>query len=53
MTIEEPTDAIENLLREDRTFPPSEGFVAAALLSDPGIYERTAGEEGFRAFWTE
>ncbi len=47
----EPT--IENLLREDRTFPPPRGFVDNALLSDASIYERTATEEGFRAFWTE
>jgi acetyl-CoA synthetase len=55
MTTEDRTDAatIENLLREERTFPPSEEFVANALLSDPEIYERTQGEEGFRAFWTE
>ena len=45
--------AIENLLREDRTFEPSPEFRAAALLSDGSIYERTASEEGFRAFWTE
>jgi acetyl-CoA synthetase len=56
MTTEERsagTDAIENLLREDRTFPPSAEFVAQAGLSDPSIYERTASEEGFRAFWAE
>ena len=54
MTTEDRTDAatIENLLREERTFPPSEQFVADALLTDPGIYERTASEEGFREFWT-
>jgi acetyl-CoA synthetase len=54
MTTEDRTDAatIENLLREERTFPPSEQFVADALLTDPGIYERTASEEGFRDFWT-
>jgi acetyl-CoA synthetase len=46
-------EAIENLLREDRTFTPSKAFVADALLADPAIYERTASEEGFRAFWTE
>ena len=45
--------AIENLLREDRTFEPSREFRAAALLDDASIYERTASEEGFRAFWTE
>jgi len=55
MTTEKPASvqAIENLLREDRTFPPAAEFVENALLSDPGIYERTATEEGFRAFWTE
>jgi acetyl-CoA synthetase len=55
MTTEERTDAatIENLLREERTFPPAQEFVANALLSDPSIYERAASEDGFRAFWTE
>jgi acetyl-CoA synthetase len=55
MTSEERTDAatIENLLREERTFPPSQAFVDNALLSDADIYERAATEEGFRAFWTE
>jgi len=55
MTTEDRTDVatIENLLREERTFPPPAEFVANALLSDPSIYERTASEEGFRAFWTE
>jgi acetyl-CoA synthetase len=55
MTTEDRTDAatIENLLLEERTFPPSDPFVAKALTSDPAIYERTASEEGFRAFWTE
>jgi acetyl-CoA synthetase len=55
MTTEDRNDAatIENLLREERTFPPSEEFVANALLNDPEIYERTASEEGFRAFWAE
>ncbi len=47
------TEAIENLLREERTFPPSAEFVASAVASDAGIYERTATEEGFRSFWTE
>ena len=50
---EQPPEAatIENLLREERTFPPPPDFKAKALLSDPGIYERAADEEGFRAFW--
>ncbi|MEO8247648.1 MAG: AMP-binding protein, partial [Chloroflexota bacterium] len=46
-------DAIENLLREDRTFPPPAPFSASALIDDPGIYERTATEDGFREFWTQ
>jgi acetyl-CoA synthetase len=56
MTTEErtsSTDAIENLLREDRTFPPPPEFVERALINEPGIWERTATEDGFRAFWTE
>jgi acetyl-CoA synthetase len=55
MTSEGRTDAatIENLLREERTFPPSRAFVDNALLSDAEIYERAATEEGFRALWTE
>ena len=55
MTTEERSDAatIENLLREDRIFPPPKDFVANAVLNDAGIYERTATDEGFRAFWTE
>jgi acetyl-CoA synthetase len=50
----ERTDAatIENLLREDRTFPPPRDFVANALLDDADLYEHTATEDGFRAFWT-
>jgi acetyl-CoA synthetase len=47
----EPT--IENLLREERTFPPSPEFVANALVDDPAIYDRAASEDGFRDFWTE
>ncbi|HSK93291.1 MAG TPA: acetate--CoA ligase [Candidatus Angelobacter sp.] len=54
MTTEDRTDAatIENLLREERTFPPPAGFVADALLDDADIYQRASSEEGFRDFWT-
>ncbi len=45
-------EAIENLLREERTFPPSAAFIANAMATDPGIYERAASEDGFRDFWT-
>jgi acetyl-CoA synthetase len=42
---------IEDYYREDRTFPPSPEFVAQAVVSDPGIYERAeADPEGF---WAE
>ena len=55
MTTEERSDAatIENLLREERTFPPSDEFVANAVLRNPSVYEETRSEDGFRAFWTE
>jgi hypothetical protein len=39
MTTEERTDssadAIENLLREERTFPPPAAFVSQANINDP------------------
>ncbi|PZR63033.1 MAG: acetate--CoA ligase [Chloroflexi bacterium] len=42
---------IENLLREERTFPPPAGFASRALITDPAILEQASTEEGFRAFW--
>ena len=55
MTSEDRNDSatIENLLLEERTFPPPQPFVDNALLDDPAIYDRTQTEEGFRDFWTE
>ena len=51
---EGPVEAtIENLLREERTFPPSADFVRNATANDPEIYTRTATDEGFRDFWTQ
>ena len=47
------TATIENLLREDRTFPPPPAFTAAANAGDASIYTRTASDEGFEAFWAE
>ena len=44
---------IENLLREERTFPPPASFAEQATANDPQIYMRTATEEGFREFWTD
>ena len=48
----EPT--IEDYYVEDRTFPPSEGFVASALLSDGSHYEEAAADLGatpWQTFW--
>jgi len=42
--------AIENLLQEDRTFPPPAAFVAAAN-AQPSIYDRA--EADFEAFWKD
>jgi len=48
---QEEHDAIEVLLRENRTFSPSEAFVEQANLSDPGIYDRAKADPA--AFWAE
>ncbi|HMS04070.1 MAG TPA: AMP-binding protein, partial [Gemmatimonadaceae bacterium] len=40
---------ISVLLQEDRTFPPSAAFRAAAHLADPSIYDRAAADP--EAFW--
>ncbi|HKO33982.1 MAG TPA: acetyl-coenzyme A synthetase N-terminal domain-containing protein, partial [Candidatus Limnocylindria bacterium] len=67
MTTEERTDehrdrhpgqehveaTIENLLREERIFPPSLAFKEQANVNDVSIYDRARSDEGFRAFWTE
>jgi acetyl-CoA synthetase len=42
------SQALENLLREDRTFPPSEEFTAQAN-AQPGIHEEAA--QDYEAFW--
>jgi acetyl-CoA synthetase len=42
------SQALENLLREDRTFPPSEEFTAQAK-AQPGIHEEAA--QDYEAFW--
>jgi acetyl-CoA synthetase len=54
-TTQPPADAatIENLLVEDRTFPPPPAFTARAIANDPDIYDRAASDEGFEAFWAE
>jgi acetyl-CoA synthetase len=41
---------LDDLLREDRVFPPSEAFTAQANVRDPGVYERAESDpEGFWA----
>ena len=40
---------IEALLKEDRSFAPSDEFRAHALVNDPGIYEKAAKDP--EAFW--
>ena len=47
---ENPTQAIENLLREDRMFPPSADFTAQAN-AQPGIHERAAADPV--GYWSE
>ena len=42
------SQALENLLHEERTFPPSEDFAAQAN-AQPGIHDEAAAD--FRAFW--
>jgi acetyl-CoA synthetase len=44
------SQTLENLLREDRTFPPPPGFAAAANAV-PGIHEQAARD--YLAFWKE
>jgi acetyl-CoA synthetase len=46
----EPVSAeIEALLKEERSFAPSDEFRARALINDPGIYARAAKDP--EAFW--
>ena len=50
----ENTGAIEALLHEERTFPPSEEFKKQANISDPGVYEEARRDpEGFWARFAE
>ncbi len=51
MTEPGSSDAIEALLDERRTFPPSPEFVAEALVADDALYESAAQDR--LAFWAE
>ena len=44
-----PPAEISDLLREDRTFAPSDSFRAQALVRDESVYERA--ERDPEAFW--
>ena len=46
----EPVSAeIEALLKEDRSFAPTDEFRSQAVINDPGIYEKAAKDP--EAFW--
>jgi acetyl-CoA synthetase len=50
MASENTTPEIAALLKEDRSFPPSPEFAAAAHAGDPAVYDRAAKDpEGFWA----
>ena len=42
---------LEALLHENRQFPPAPEFTAAAVASDPAVYERAAADP--EAYWAE
>ncbi len=46
-----PSEKLDALLQENRTFPPSEEFRRQANMNDPAIYERADGDG--LAFWAE
>jgi len=51
MADQKPNAEIDDLLREDRTFPPSEEFRARAVVRDEGIYAEA--ERDPEAFWAK
>jgi len=51
MSDQEPDVAIDALLAEHRTFPPSDGFRAGALVSDRAMYDAAAADD--EAFWAQ
>jgi acetyl-CoA synthetase len=40
---------IDNLLKEDRQFPPSQSWKTNAVISNPAVYDRAAANP--EAFW--
>ena len=45
--------ALDALLTEKRRFAPPQDFAAAAVISDPAVYERAEDFEAFWAGWAE
>ncbi|MEX0837208.1 MAG: acetate--CoA ligase [Gemmatimonadota bacterium] len=46
--------ALDDLLHEERRFPPPEGFAEGAVVSDPDVWDRAASDrEGYWAEWAE
>ena len=46
---DEPTQAIDDLLLENRTFPPPEGFKEASLVAGTFLYDEAATD--YQGFW--
>ena len=46
---DEPTRAIDDLLLENRTFPPPEGFKEASLVAGTFLYDEAATD--YQGFW--
>ena len=46
---DEPTQAIDDLLLESRTFPPPEGFKEASLVAGTFLYDEAASD--YQGFW--
>ena len=46
---DEPTQAIDDLLLENRTFPPPEGFKEASLVAGTFLYDEA--DEDYQGFW--
>ena len=46
---DEPTRAIDDLLLENRTFPPPEGFKEASLVAGTFLYDEAAAD--YQGFW--
>ena len=44
------TGALDDLLHEERRFPPPEDFAARAVVSDDGVYARAAADR--EAYWS-